>query len=415
MRLDALRERIGGGWVKAAVLTWTVIVSFVCVRAALQPYKRTLYTTWEQAGADWEAGRDLYRKSWRVDQDQFRYSPLTAVLLVPFHYLPLRVGGVVWRILNAAVLLSGFALWLRSAPKERTASQKAILFIIVSLLSLSSLSNGQPNPLVLGLLLLALAAVDRERWSTAAFCVALAAAIKIYPLAIGLLLAVVYPRRFAFRLLLALTLVVMLPFVCQRWDYVYSQYVEWLQRLGKDNRWYWPPHMAYRDLWLLIRLAHLPLTPLGYRIVQLACAAVCAGVCVAMRWRGLPQRDILTAVLMLGTCWMTLCGPATESSTYVLLAPALAWAVHAGESERWPGYLRWPTRLAFLLFAVCLIRAIWPNVNRVHGLGLQPQGALLLSLVYLVVFARALARFRDDPLPRHTVASAPCTVKRRAG
>lgn len=414
MPLDTLRKRTWDRWLVLAVLIWAVVLGYVCVRAAVQPYKRTLFTTWEQAGADWETGRDLYRTSWRFDQDQFRYSPLTAVLLVPFHHLPIQVGGVVWRMLNAAVLLGGFALWLRAAPQTRTIRQQAILFLLLSPLSLSSLNNGQPNPLVLGLLLLALAAVDRDRWSLAALLVALATAIKIYPLAIGLLLAAVYPRRFVPRLLLALVLVVVLPFACQHWDYVSAQYALWLQRLGNDHRWYWPPHMAYRDLWLLIRLAHVPLTPEGYRVVQLACAVGCAALCVALRWRGRPRRELLAAILMLGTCWMTLCGPATESSTYVLLSPALAWALHAGESERWPRYLRWPTRLAFLLFAVCVVRGVWRDVNRVHGLGLQPQGALLLSLVYLVIFARTLARSRYDRSSLGDNDAEPETIHRLA-
>lgn len=414
MPLDDPQPQKWDRWIISAILVWAIIIGYVCVRAYVQPYKRTLFTTWEQAGADWEAGHDLYRTTWRPDQDQFRYSPLMAVLLVPFHHLPLPLGGVVWRIVNAGVLIGGFALWLRAAPQARTIRQQAILFLLVAPLSLSSLSNGQPNPLVLGLLLLALAAVDRERWSSAALLISLATAIKVYPLAIGLLLAAVYPRRFAPRLILALILLAVLPFACQHGDYVHAQYTLWLQRLGKDHRWYWPPHMAYRDLWLLIRLAHVPLTPEGYRIVQLVCAAGCAALCVGLRWRGRSRREVLAAVLMLGTCWMTLCGPATESSTYVLLSPALAWAVHVGESERWPRTLRWPIRLAFLLFAVCVVRGLWRDVNRIHGLGLQPQGALLLSLVYVVVFARSLARSQGERT-RLSDAAESETIHRLAG
>ena len=39
------------------------------------------------------------------------------------------------------------------------------------------------------------------------------------------------------------------------------------------------------------------------------------------------QRELLTAVVALAACWMMLLGPATESCTYILLAPTLAWAV----------------------------------------------------------------------------------------
>ncbi|HEY7328675.1 MAG TPA: glycosyltransferase family 87 protein [Gemmataceae bacterium] len=389
-------------WVRTAVLIWTAILAFVCIRAAVQPYKRTLYTTWEQAGADWQQGLDLYRRSWSPDQDGFRYSPLTAVLLVPFHYLPIRLGGAIWRLLNAAVLLGGFALWLRAAPLMRTPRQQAILYLLLAPLALSSLNNGQPNPLVIGLLLAALAAVEGERWSLAAALVALATVVKVYPLAIGLLLAAVYPRRFAPRLLIALVLAAVLPFACQHWDYVRGQYVQWLHRLGRDQRWDWPVHMAYRDLWLLIRLFHLPLTPLGYLGVQLASAAGCAILCLVARLRGWPRRDLLAVILVLGTCWMTLCGPATESSTYVLLAPALAWTVQRAENEHWPWLLGLMTRMALVLFLFCVVRGLWPGVNRIHALGLQPQAALLLCLAYVTVLVRELT------IAKNHLASGTC-------
>jgi hypothetical protein len=404
MRLEALRT--WDAWVRTALSIWVLAVGLICVRAAVQPYKRTLFTTWKQAGADWEQGNDLYRGSWRPDQDQFRYSPLTAVLLVPFHHLPIRLGGVVWRLLNAAVLLGGFALWLRAAPLTRPPRQQAILHLLLLPLALSSLNNGQPNPLVIGLLLAALAAVEGERWWLAAALVALATAIKVYPLALGLLLAAVYPRRFAPRLVLALVVAAVLPFACQRWEYVQSQYVQWLFRLGKDQRWDWPPHMAYRDLWLLIRLFHVPLTPLGYLGVQLASAAGCAALCLAARLRGWPRREVLAVILVLGSCWMTLCGPATESSTYVLLAPAMAWLVLRAEIERWPWLLGLMTRMALVLFLFCVVRGLWPGVNRIHALGLQPQAALLLCLAYVTVLVRELRMTKLQMVSRDPKGSA---------
>jgi len=390
MRLEALRPQRWNPWVRAALLVWAIALGAICIRAAIQPYKRTLYTTWEQAGADWEVGRDLYRDTWNPDQDQFRYSPLVAALLVPFHHLPIRLGGVVWRLLNAGALLGGFAWWLRTAPVTRTPRQQAILFLLIMPLSLSSLSNGQPNPLIIGLLLAAFAAVERERWTLGAVLIALATALKIYPLAVGLLLAAAYPRRFTPRLLFALALALVLPFAFQHGDYVRSQYALWLERLGKDQRWDWPLHMAYRDLWLLIRLAHVPLTPRGYMGVQLISAAGCAVLCVAARLRGRPRREVLSAILMLGTCWMTLCGPATESCTYVLLAPALAWAALSATTDGWPRLVGLMTRIAFLLFLLCVLRGLWPGVNHIHALGLQPQAALLLTLAYVVVLVRTL-------------------------
>jgi hypothetical protein len=377
-------------WVRTAVVIWSVVLAVICVRVAIYPHQRTLYTTWAQAGADWEKGRDLYRDSWDADQDQFRYSPLVAVLLVPFHHLPLRLGGVVWRLFNAAALLSGFAWWLRTAPVRRTTRQQGILFLLIVPLSLGSLNNGQPNPLIIGLLLAALAAIERERWTLAAGFVSLATALKIYPLAIGLLLAAAYPRRFAPRLLLALALAFLLPFACQHGEYVRAQYALWFHRLGVDQRYDWPAHMAYRDLWLLIRLCQLPLTPRGYMGIQLAGAAGCAVLCVAARLRECPRREVLCLILALGTCWMMLCGPATESSTYVLLAPALAWALLSAFGDRWP----WPTRIlvgsSFLLLMFSVLAGLHPSVKQWHARGPHPLGALLLTAAYVAMVVRRL-------------------------
>src|SRR5262249_26261202 len=153
-----------------------------------------------------------------------------------------------------------------------------------------------------------------------------------------------------------------LPFACQHGNYVRTQYLLWLGRLGRDQRWDWPPHLAYRDLWLLIRLFHVPLTPLGYLGVQLASAMGCAVLGMAARLRGGPRREVLAGILAVGTCWMTLCGPATESSTYVLLAPALAWAVLAAECDGWRWLAGWMVRVSFLLLMLCVVRGLWPGV-----------------------------------------------------
>src|SRR5207237_4342299 len=113
------------------------------------------------------------------------------------------------------------AWWLRAAaPRTLSAPGGAILFLLILPLSLGSLHNGQPNTLIIGLLLAALAGCAGERWNLAAACLALATALKIYPLALGLLLAVLYPRRLAPRLLLALVLAGLLPFLLQQPDYV---------------------------------------------------------------------------------------------------------------------------------------------------------------------------------------------------
>jgi hypothetical protein len=366
----------------------------VCARGVIQQTRHSLYPTYAAAGKHWLAGSSLYR--WPPVEpglDAYRYSPIVAVSLGPFAMLPTALGNVLWRLLNAGVLLSGLAAWLRlSLPWQVTGPQRALAYLLVLPLAATSLNNGQTNTLVVGFLLLTVAAAGADRWNAAAVCTALATALKIYPLTMGLLLAAAFPRRFAGRLLLALAAVAALPFLFQRPGYVAGQYAEWLRLVGDDDRRYWPLHMAYRDLWLLFRVTGVPLSWTAYQVIQAVSGVACAMVCVSGRLRGWPTRQVLTAVFTLGTCWMILCGPATESSTYVLLAPALAVGVLTARLERWSLPLRLLPDAAGLLLLVGLCAGLTPWTSYIHSRGVQPLAALLLFAAYLAAYAVKLRR-----------------------
>src|SRR5262249_8060013 len=150
-------------------------------------------------------------------REPYRYSPLVTVLFVPFSLLPDALGGVLWRLLNAAVYLGGMAWWARvGLPGRLTRHQRAVLFLLTVPLAGGRLNNGQSHALVIGLLFCAVAGVNTGRWSLAALCAALAALLKVYPVAVALLLAVAAPRRFGGRFGAALALGLALPFLFQQ-------------------------------------------------------------------------------------------------------------------------------------------------------------------------------------------------------
>ncbi len=392
-------------WTRCAVLVWVCVLLVVSIYSAVQPRKRSLYLTWLTAGQDWASGSPLlYQRVEGDGLDIFRYSPLVAALLTPLQFLDERSGNALWRLLNAAVFLGGFAYWLRGRLPAG-GRWRGMLFLLLVPLALSSLSNGQPNPLVIGLLLFAVALAGGERWTLAAVCVALACALKIYPIAVGLLLVVVYPRQFSWRLGAALLAVLLLPYLTQRPEYVTEQYRQWFERLGGDDRKYIVLDRAYRDLWLLVRVWHLPVSPDTYRGVQLWTAAGCAIVCAVARWAGFGKEQLLTTVLALGTCWMMLCGPATESPSFVQLAPALAWAVVAAQREKWPIFVRWLPAVSFAVFAAGVLSGLTPYKAQLDALGGQPLAALLLAFAYLTVTLHKLLTRR--PLATKRFSASP--------
>src|SRR5262249_4274211 len=130
------------------------------------------------------------------------------------------------------------------------------------------------------------------------------------------------------------------------------------------------------------------------------------GLCLVGRRQGWPQRQLLTALLTLACCWMTALGPATESATYVLLAPVLSWAV----LEAWAGgslAARVILGTSYLLMLGCAVAGWFPEGGAVRGLGVQALAALLL---FGQVFVWGLyAAWRRRPVgepPRLSVAAA---------
>jgi hypothetical protein len=96
-------------------------------------------------------------------------------------------------------------------------------------------------------------------------------------------------------------------------------------------------------------------------------------------------------------CWMSLAGPATESSTYVLIAPLLAWAVV--EAAARPGWRRWLTGAIAGLFVVAAT-AVWfprPVADAVATTGIQPLAALLLTLLVVIECAQKTAGHAEAP------------------
>jgi hypothetical protein len=390
MSCDAVGK---GSWLRRwqtwAIVLWAGSLLGVSMRVLCQPTSRTVYyPTYAEAGEHWRGGQDLY-----LAYGGYRYSPPVTVLFAALSYLPAGLAGVLWRLLGAGLLLGGLAWWCRvGLPRPLSSAQLALLYLLVAPLSLSSLNNGQANLLLAGLLVLAVSAAARARWNLVAVCLAMACLLKAYPLAIALLLLAAYPRPLSWRLPLALVAGLALPFLFQDASYVLDQYHNWLRNLKSDDRMGWSFDMSYRDMWLLFRLWGVPVGVKGYQFIQLAGGAAVALLCVAGRWAGWRPQRLLPTLLGLGCCWMMLFGPATESSTYALLAPSLGWAVLEAFTEPRLFWARAPVALSYLLLAGSFAAGWFPFGTYVHSAGIHPLGTLVLTGTLVIRALIGLAR-----------------------
>lgn len=359
------------GWLTPAgavvALAWALGTLLPCVRVGQEPTAHSVYPIYAAAGRAWNHGGELYRDS------GYRYSPLVAAFFSPWGRVSDRVAAPLWHLLNAAVYLAGLVVWAR----HRNYASWPIFFILALPPSLTSLNNGQANALVLGLILLALDAAERERWNWSAGCVVLATAFKIYPLLIGLFLLGIYPRRLFLPLASLTVLVVLLPFVLQNPLYVGHEYATWLEHLRGDDRQLLPLPLAYRDLRLLLRTVGLPISRSFYFDVEMLAAGAIAGY---LTWRPKPRLDM---VLALGTLWMTVLGPSTEACTYIFLAPVLAELAMRAWQERRSRVDLAVIAAAYLLITYPQLPYPLPGAGTLGRHAAQCLGGLILGVHFL--------------------------------
>jgi hypothetical protein len=406
-------------WERLAVAAWVVLLVGAGIRAWILPHRTGVFPIFAQAGRDWAAGEDPYGfdrlPPWVVcpppptsladllhppraplgwGLEQFRYSPLIAGLFVPLGLLPAFAGEMLWRVLNAVTLIAAVVWWLqRGIPVPLTRKQQGLFLTGLVFFSTSSIGNGQINPTLLALVLLAFTAAAEQRFTLASVCLALAFWLKLYPLVFLLLLGAIDPRRLAWRLLLALLVLGAAAFLLQRPGYVAAEYVSFARALSLDNRSDWPATAAYRDLRLVLRVGGLTVSDGTYTALRLAFAALVAGLCLVGRRR--PARRRLTSAINLGLCWVLLCGPATEGATYQLLGPPFLWALFT-TWRRYP-IARAAVIASAAIYLVGLAGNAFPFAAKVQSFGPHPLSALILFGVLVGLDLRDLLRRAPTP------------------
>lgn len=369
---------------------WFLTVLVIGTHAVVKPEKNTVFPTYYAAGKKWVDGDKIYKNSRR-----FVYSPLAAAAFAPFTKLPLSAAGLLWRVINIGAFVGGVAWWLRSGLHRGVGEKQAAwVFLLLLPLSLGNFHNAQVNPLIISLMLAAILACRQQLWTVSAIAIGIATYFKIYPLAVGLLLLLLYPRQLWWRLAVVLISMGALTFILQDPLYVKKQYQLWMKYRLADNRFEYDYEIASRDFLMILRALHIPITQKVYQLLQVGAGAAIAVLLLAGRIRGWAQDRLLVALLSLVSCWMMLFGPSTESATYVIMAPALAFALvqACSQPERYSKAMRTTIIAATVISVVALeinalVSRAWVDTRTPPFMAIQPTGALLF-LIYSMLALR---------------------------
>src|SRR5260221_3991886 len=376
----------------AVITLWATVLLVICVRTALLYPHHDVFVTYVDAGRRWIESQALYPTS-----RGFVYSPLIAACFAPFSWLPGWMGAVLWRLLNVAIFFGAVFWWLKIGLHNRIPRTSCwLVFLLLLPLSLGNFNNGQVNPLVISLLMIAILAAHLKRWTLSAVCVGISAYLKIYPLSVGLLLVLIYPRQLSWRLALTLIVLGALPFILQQSAYVFEQYQRWFSSKSADDR---RIHMdiAPRDFAMVLKVLHINLSSHAVMILQVLAGAALTALCVFGRLRQWSEERLLVCLFTLASCWMLLFGPSTEDATYTMLAPALVLAIVQAFHQPTPSWIR------ILLCASYAVLLLGSMINSFFGLkksayvmSVQPSGALIFAVVAVIWISRQYASFSNQ-------------------
>ncbi|MBU0475820.1 MAG: DUF2029 domain-containing protein [Bacteroidetes bacterium] len=147
------------------------------------------YTIFEKSFEHLKEGKDLYMLFPEEHWDLFKYSPTFAVFFGIFAVTPDWLGLNLWNLLNA-LLLVGSVYYL---PKLNN-YQKGLILILLSIELMTSLQNAQSNGLIAGLLVLAFALLEREKYSFATLLIVFSVFVKLFGI-VGFVLFLFYPKK----------------------------------------------------------------------------------------------------------------------------------------------------------------------------------------------------------------------------
>jgi len=204
-------ETSGAIWLKRALILWAVLWIAVSVKFIVQPVNKSVFPCFSDSSINWWSDRSLYDNE--VQNTGFRYSPTFALAFTPFAILPASVGGILWSALNIALLVYALRLLVKEIfPGDWSKIQEAC-FLMLSLVGCTrAIWSAQSNSLVFALAVFAVVALKKERWWVAAFILAAAVHIKLWPAALALLLMARFPRQLTGRFVTACAILFIPPF-----------------------------------------------------------------------------------------------------------------------------------------------------------------------------------------------------------
>jgi hypothetical protein len=292
------------------------------------------------------AGKNLYLEYPEYYYDTYKYSPVFALFMGLFAWMPNWLGLLLWNVLNNTVL---YTAGRRLLPDVR----RQLLFLLLIFIDvMTALHNSQANCLLVGLMLWTYLNLENKKPIWAGLCIALAFLIKVYGIGIGLIF-LFYPGfiRNSFWAALWITVLAFTPLLVVSWPDFLMIYQGWYDIVRASATGVQLSLMGVLDTWFglhvskgAVQLAGLValLLPLGYW----------------QRWRETHYRRLYVSSILI---FVVIFNQMAESPTFIIpVVGFVFWFLHYRRSTP----LAWPLFVLVALFTSLSATDIYPHFIR---------------------------------------------------
>ena len=152
------------------------------------------------------------------------------------------------------------------------------------------------------------------------------------------------------------------------------------------------------NIGMVLKALYINPSPDAFMAIQVLAGAALAAVCLFGRLKKWAEERVLVCLFTLGSCWMLLFGPATEDATYVMLAPALVFALVQAFHQSTPSWTRNSLCASFAILLFAQVLSSYFNYKKgVYSMAVEPLGALIFAVCAVPwIFTSSLWNRYDD-------------------
>ncbi len=312
---------------RTAKTLWILLGIAASVHVLVSPERHNLWPVFRKGAMGWWSGRILYE-----GPDYFRYSPVFATLLAPFVALPGSLGNILFDVLGLAILFHAIRRLTRSVFPEPFLSHNEPAVLVLSLVGvIRSIWSSQAHTWCAAVIFLAAVALVEQRWWLAAFLLALAVHLKLAPIVLAGVVAVLWPKKMSWRFAIALVVVALLPLLNGRPAQVIGMYRDCQTRLQDLTALRLP---GVRDVLHVFESLNVAVPLAAYRALQVLAGLLVVGWAWRLQRRRVPAVWLVSGSFAVTITYMLALGPAVEFVQYPLLAPWVSAAMLAAAGPR---------------------------------------------------------------------------------